>query len=139
MTPSTHLPPDCIRWITRNGEDHDCAVAAISLATGVSYEVVLGTAMGVAPKALSEGLTLRQIRATVAGLGHTTRLRRKYDLDDDTGILWVSNTKDTHVVYLWEGRIIEPSHAHRSLWLDPRAYLLHMRFTAGNLIVVEGR
>ena len=131
------LPPDCVRWIMRNGEDNDCAIAAISLATGTSYEHCLGLAMNITPKATSVGLTLRQIRAVITALKLNSRVRRKFDLEEDTGILWVSNSKDEHVVYLWEGRILEPSLGCRALWLDPKAYLEEQKYKATSLIVVE--
>lgn len=132
------LPPDCVRWICRNGEDNDCAVAAIALACGISYEAALGAAMGQAKNPIHVGMTLREIRATIKALGYKARTRKSYDLDEDTGILWVSvRGEDDHVVYLWEGRVIEPSLGRRSLWLDPKNYLTHEDARAGVLITVE--
>lgn len=134
------LPPDCVRWINRNGEDNDCAVAAISLATGNSYEQVLGAAMGLSPDVLVEGLSVREIRDTLTALGHDSRLRRKFDLEEDTGILIIAELKnddERHAVYLWEGRIVEPSLGRRSLWLDAKNYITHEKAKACWLIEVK--
>lgn len=132
------LPPDCVRWIHRNGEDNDCAIAAISLATGLSYETVLGTAMNIQPLATMHGMSMKAIRAALSALGYTSKVRRKFDLDEDTGILWLTGKRDSHVVYLWEGRIVEPSLGRRELWLDPRGYLAAEKFKVGSLLVIEG-
>lgn len=129
------MPPDCVRWITRNGEDNDCAIAAISLATGHSYETVLGHAMAVHPGATVDGLTMRQIKAVLLALDVPHRVRRKFDIEEDTGILWVSGKSDEHVVYLWEGRVIEPSLGRRSLWLDPRGYLAHEKYLKATWLI----
>ncbi len=136
------LPPDCVRWINRNGEDNDCAVAAISLATGESYEQVLGTAMQVDPKALKTGMSMRKILVVLGLLGFAARLKRKFDIDEETGILIVAELKNTyerHAVYLWEGRIVEPSLGRRTLWKDPEQYLTDEKSKAFWLIVLDGK
>ena len=132
------LPPDCVRWIVRNGEDNDCAIAAISLATGHSYEHVLGAAMQVCSTIMEDGLSNKEMQAVLKALGHESKLRRKFDLEEDTGILHISDKKDErHVVYLWDGRIIEPSMGRRALWRDPQAYLNHEKSKACWLIEVK--
>jgi len=129
------LPPDCVRWITRNGEDNDCGIAAISLATGHSYEQVLGVAVGLNPSVLMSGMSNKEIRATLTELGYDSKVRRKFDLEEDTGVLIIEDHRqERHAVYLWEGRIIEPSLGRRSLWLDANNYLLSEKSKAVWLI-----
>jgi hypothetical protein len=131
------LPPDVVRWVSRSGEDPDCAIVAISLACGATYDAVLAEAIQVTPDAVSRGMNWRQIRATVKRLGFTSTLKRKYDLEDDTGILDCKRGREEHVVYLWEGRIIEPRLDRRALWKDPDAFLAHEGWTPGMLLTVK--
>lgn len=131
------LPPDVVRWVSRSGEDSDCAIAAIALATGETYDAVLSEAVQVRSDAVTRGMVWRDIRAVVARLGFTSKLRRKYDLEEDTGILDCKRGREEHVVYLWEGRIIEPRLDRRSLWRDPDAFLSHEGWTAGMLLTVK--
>lgn len=131
------LPPDVVRWVHRSGEDPDCAVTALALALGETYDVVLGEAMKVEPRAVTWGMRLREMRRVAKRLGFSTRLRRKFDLHEDTGILSVSGPEGEHVVYLWEGRIIEPRQDSRSLWLDPNDFLKHHLWEPKSLLTVK--
>ena len=138
------MPPDMVRWVARNGEDNDCAVTAISLATGETYEACLVAAHNYGdPDVLTEGLGLREIRRVLSEMGYQTRLHKKFDPDEETGILLVDGPKknDRHAVYLWDGRIIEPSLGRRSFWLDAETYNKHEGTTLAWLItlVKEGK
>ena len=125
-------PPDVIRWAPRSQGHGDCAIAAVSLACGVTYEVALAAALAFEPEVLTEGLSLKNIEKTVQQLGLTTKRRRKFELDEDTGILTIPG----HAVYLWEGRILEPASSLCNLWLNAQAYLSHYKAKAGVLIEV---
>lgn len=129
------LPPDVIRWVSRSGEDHDCAIAAIMLATGATYDMVLAEAVRQTPDAVKRGMTWRHIRGVLRALGFSTRLRRKYDLDEDFGILDCRRGRQEHVVYLWDGHIFEP--ADRSIWRDAEAYLQHEGWTPKQLLTLK--
>lgn len=136
------LPPDLVRWVARNGEDNDCAVAAISLATGETYEQILAIAASIQPAVLKMGLLLSDVKKVLDTLGIAWKVRRKhYNIEKDTGLLWVEPTdrrkRDAHLVYLWAGRIIEPAHTSRSLWLDPEAYLKVQESRAVYLITLS--
>jgi len=131
------LPPDVVRWIHRSGEDPDCGITALALACGQTYDAVLGEAVKIEPKAVTWGLRIRDMRKVAAKFGFSTRLLRKFDLNEDTGILSVSGPEGEHVVYLWEGRIIEPRQDSRSLWLDPHDFLEHHLWDAKALITVK--
>ena len=137
------LPPDMICWVPRNTENADCAMIAIQLACGVTYEDVL---MAVARRryftALSEGLSGAEVMSVIRSLGFVTKTirRRRYDLNDSTGILFIGRKRRCkrpawdHVVYLWAGRIIEPM--NETLWMDAKDYL-GTRHVSGALITVE--
>lgn len=134
-------PPDVIRWSPRSAGHGDCAVAALELACGVTYEVALSAALGASPTCLTDGLTWNDIKRAAKLLGFKSRLQSKYALDEDTGILNViqgSNDKTEHVVYLWEGRIIEPMDSRRQLWLNPQQFLEHYEYKAKSLLVILG-
>lgn len=130
------LPPDVVRWVGRNGEDGDCAIAAIALACGTTYEETLAAALLCREDAI-HGLNWKDMKALVKRLGLSCSLHRKYDLDEDTGVLDCRHGRKEHVVYLWEGRIIEPRLDRRSLWLDPKAFLEHEGWTAGMLLKIR--
>lgn len=143
-------PPDVIRWSPRSDANGDCAVAALEIACGVTYEVALAAAITFEPEVHKNGMTIAQIKNAAKLLGWTTRYRKKFDLDEDTGILDVEEvgedgkTKpDTgHVVYLWEGRVIEPAAWARQMWLSAEDYLAYNRFVALGLLTLkrmEGR
>lgn len=136
-SPLLAAPPDIIRWSPRVRGHGDCALCALELALGVSYENVLAAAITVNPTALGTGLTIPQMRKTAALLGFTLAMRRKYDVDEDTGILCVDQPQypdAIHCVYLWEGRVIEPG--RDQLWLQASAFLAHYKMIAGPLVVV---
>lgn len=133
------VAPDMIRWVPRNAENGDCAVTALQLASGMTYESVLVAAAKVSPNVLVTGMSWPEIRRVARQLGFTTKLLRRgrYDLDEATGILNCKHAKDgDHVVYLWEGRVIEPM--FQSLWKDPDAFLKHHKYRATSLLVLEG-
>lgn len=144
-------PPDVLRWVPRSDGHGDCAVAALELACGVTYETALAACLKVEPQVLTEGMTVGQIRraARVLGLkavyrGWSKATKRKptkplFDLDDDTGILSVNqpHVEDSgHVVYLWEGRIIEPMNARQQLWLNAHDFLSHYKYEAEGIITL---
>ena len=133
-------PPDVLRWSPRSQGHGDCAVAALELACGVTYEVALAAAISTNPHTLTSGMTWAAIRKAAQFLGFTTSLKQYYNLEEDTGILnvWQARHKPTsdHVVFLWEGRIIEPRYDRRQLWLDAAQYITHYKYTAGGLLIM---
>ncbi len=135
----TGTPPDVIHWSPRSGDHGDCAVVAISLATGYSYEETLSACLATCPEVLGNGMNVSQIKGALRELGFKAKARRKYDLDEDTGLLWVEDPAgEGHMVYLWAGRVVNPGKSDRTaLWLDPEEYLLAGDWTADVLITVE--
>lgn len=133
-------PPDVVRWTPRSGEHGDCAVVAISLATGFTYEETLSACLSIQPGVLHVGLSGKHIKQVLALLGFTSRLHKKrYDLNEDTGLLWVVDTKDEgHIVYLWAGRVIDPIKSERTaLWLEADDYVRVGQWTVEGLITLE--
>ena len=135
------IPPDVVRWVSRSGGDGDCAIAAISLATGHTYEQVLQAALDVGIHPLPDGLYTAEVKRILTHLKISWKLKRKkFDLEKDTGILCLQakNKKNSdHAVYLWAGRIVEPAIEHRSFWLDPSLYLLTEDYSIECLLVLD--
>jgi hypothetical protein len=135
----TAAPPNVVHWTPRSSDHNDCVVLALCQATGYSYEETLAAALSVTPAALDAGVTPTQTRAILKAMGYAPRVRRRYDLDDDSGVLFVVNPKrDWHAVYLWAGRIINTTKFDRgALWLDPEEYLKNGEWTADVLVTLE--
>ena len=135
-------PPDIVRWAPRSRGHGDCAVAALEMALGITYENALQAALIVRPAVLGEGLNASQLKKAAKLLGFAFTLRRTFDLDEDTGILGIEqNGYDDagHAVYLWEGRILEPMSGREQLWLHPQEFLAHYHYQANWLLIkVEG-
>lgn len=138
MTLIAH-PPSVIHWCARTSSHGDCGIAAIAHACGLTYEQALAATLPVAPKALVDGLYNHEVKRILASLGFSSRCLRKFDLDDESGILAVCqphNEDSGHYVYLWEGRIIEPHAKRQQLWLNPADYLAHYKYLATHLITL---
>lgn len=72
---------------------------------GVRYEDVL---VAVGKPVIDIGMTVKQIRDTAERLKHPLKLRRKFDLDNDTGILGIRfPNKKEHVVILHDGKVYD--------------------------------
>ncbi len=124
--------PDFIRFVKQTGYHGDCSISALGMLTGTLYEDVLIAAASVNPTVLQTGMTWPQMRKVASLLGVVTRLARKYDITEDTGVLNVVRGKDDHVVFLWEGRIID---GNGEMWIAPDGYLKQYGYTAGALLI----
>lgn len=100
--------------------DYDCTVACLAMLAGVSYEEALLALGEQTPQILVRGAWDAEIKRAAAQLGFKLRVRRKFDLENDTGMLRFSD----HVVVLRAGLVIT---THGSLWDadDFLAYYLH--------------
>lgn len=139
-------PPDVLRWTARSGDHGDCVVAALELACGVSYEEALQAALAVSPDILQVGMWIKDIPKAAQRLGHRVRAIRagRFEIDEETGILHVYQghrplRETSHVVYLWDGRVIEPKFDRRQLWRHPEQFLKHYGYRAGALLVTWRR
>jgi hypothetical protein len=106
----------------------DCAVACLAMLLNVSYEAAL-LAMG-----RFNGAYIREIKAAAKRLGHPLRSTRKFDLDQDTGILAVRSAKwkTDHVVVLKDGLIVDTD---GSIW-DHDVYVSVNAITPLSLLVM---
>lgn len=135
-------PPDVIYWNPRSPEHGDCVVAGLTLACGVTFETALAAAAQVCPDVLTKGLTWPESRKVAKRLGFSSTIKKvgSFELDDSTGLLHVyikgQMKASSHVVYLWEGRVLEPMAARQQLWLDCSAFLQHYKYRAGSLMIV---
>jgi len=86
------------------GENADCAIVALSMYLGVSYEDVLREVALVDKRNKGRaGLWTRQIKQVARRLGHELVVKRKVDLDEDYGILLLFD----HIAVLRNGLLLE--------------------------------
>lgn len=95
---------------------------------------------------LTEGMFLTEVPKAARALGYRVRRLRagRYDLEEATGILHVYQRhrpipETSHVVYVWEGRVIEPKSDRRQMWRHAEQFLKHYGYRAGALLVLEPR
>lgn len=140
---SVVAPPDVLRWSLRSGDVPDCVVAALEMACGVSYEEALAACLGADPDVLTHGMYWRETKKAAKRLGFKMSVlaRGRYDIDESTGILHVYQPRKmhstSHVVYLWDGRIIEPKSDRRQMWRHPEQFIAHYGYRSGSLLVIE--
>ncbi len=140
-------PPDVIYWWPRTPGHGDCFVSAIQLACGVTHDAALAACLKVKPDVLKNGMGWRTARQAIAALGYRTTLHVKrkgarlpFDLDDDAGILGIRQphvADSDHVVYLWDGRVVEPKSDRCQMWLSARAFLSHYKYEPYGLLSLE--
>ena len=122
--------PHLVRVVKQEGSLPDCAVVAVAMLCGVTY----GEALAAFPKprsVMTTGAYFTEAQTAAKALGVRTKIKRRFDVDEDTGILHVSG-KDEHVVLLWEGRIID---GNGECWLSPDTYFGTYSYTPKTLIV----
>lgn len=94
--------PPVVRYQVSRG-DADCALVALSIALGRSYEDVLGAAVTVTRSSSphQRGLYTREMKQIAKRLGVTLRLRRSFDADEDEGIFGFlhPDRDDGHVAF----------------------------------------
>ena len=102
--------PAVVRYQVSRG-DADCALVALSIYLGVSYEDILGAAVTVTRSSSphQRGLYTGEIKRIALCLGKRLRLRRAFDPDEDEGIFGFLHTarNEGHVAYgkrglLWD-------------------------------------
>lgn len=115
MRPRTlTLPPPCVA--VREQLTHaDCAIRAVSMATGLPYEDVARHAPA---RALADGLKVAQLHALGRALGVRLISTPDVDLDDEdtTGLCWVEfpDGKTAHLTYVHRGILCNPADA--TIW-----------------------
>lgn len=84
-------------------EPNDCAIVALSMYLGESYEDVLREVTTTDRRKGRDGLWTQTIRRIAKKLGHTLRLRTAIDWESDYGILRLPE----HAAVLRNGLVIE--------------------------------
>jgi ABC-type bacteriocin/lantibiotic exporter with double-glycine peptidase domain len=114
---------------------HDCGVACLAMLCGVSYENALVAIAQDQPNVCAVGLWTAEIKKAAKRLGFRLTVKRRIDLETDTGILNMSSAKwhTDHVVILREGLIVETD---GTLW-EPDVFLRHHEARIGTLLVAE--
>lgn len=123
--------PELVRVVKQDGTLTDCAVVAVAMLCGVTY----GEALAAFPSpqhVVRNGAYFTEIQAAAKSLGVKTRIRKRFDVDEDTGVLHVSG-KDEHVCLLWEGRIID---GNGECWLSASTYFGTYQYKPKALITV---
>lgn len=89
--------------------DMDCGVAVLAMATGLPYENALCAIAQEVPDVCVVGCWTEHLERAARHLGFRLRRRRRFDVEEDCGILNVSSKrwKNDHLVVLWDGRIID--------------------------------
>jgi hypothetical protein len=96
--------PAAVTRVLTNREENDCAVVAMAMFSGHSYEDVLREVVICDPKHRGRiGLTDYQTRRVMRALGAPVRHRRAVDYDEDFGLLRLHD----HMALLRNGLIIE--------------------------------
>jgi len=127
---STASVPHVVRAVWQQ-DHHDCAVAATAMLCGVDYPTALA-AFSRPAQVLREGVSpWAEFRRACRRLGVQTRVKRRPDLERDTGILYLTDDEHGHVCLLWEGRIVD---GDGMLWLFVVDYLQHRGMTAHTLL-----
>lgn len=106
--------------IVAQREDKDCAIAAMSMLSGRSYEDVLRAVVDHEPRFKGKrGLYDVTICAVLEALGTPVRKRRRVDYDQDYGLLRLED----HIVLLRRGLVVENEEIWPvEAWLKARRY-----------------
>lgn len=115
-----------IKVVLQRGK-YDCAVAALAMLTGQTYEEILLAVGQEQPKVLTKGLWITEIMRIAKAAGIVTKCRKTFDLDTDYGLLCLYD----HVVVLKNGLVIDPTDG--SVW-EADVYLATARETAPRLL-----
>lgn len=119
------MPPAIATKLVPGRERNDCAVCALAMYLGVSYEDVLReVAVRDRPWQGRQGLRLHEIERVARALGTPLRRLRKYDLTTAYGLLSLPK----HLVLVRSGLVIDAEPGGASLWeLDDYLHTYNIR------------
>lgn len=127
------MAPAIATHLVAGREANDCAVCALAMYLGVSYEDVLReVAVRDRPHQGRQGLRLHEIERIARALGTPLRRVRKYDLSTAYGILSLPD----HVVLVRNGVIIDPEPNGATMW-EVEDYLHTYGMRPGLLLVAR--
>ncbi len=97
-----------IQVITQRSKS-DCGVSCLAMVLGVSYEDALVAVAAEAPRVMTCGVWLTELERAAVRLGRSFRRRRKFDMEDASGILNVLSDAwpHNHLVVLLAGMIFD--------------------------------
>jgi hypothetical protein len=129
------LPYPVVRLIPKRGEN-DCAVATLASYLRRDYEEVLVAAAKVRPTVWAAGMYCTDVARVAARLGVRGRWLKSFDVDNDSGVLWVSYNDNglEHMVLLDEGKIFELDHNPVTMW-DTEQFFGHYNAVPKQLFV----
>lgn len=125
---SADMPAAPVIRIEKCRETSDCAVVAISMYLGESYEDVLRAVTVTDRRQGREGLWLRTIQRIAVQLGHKIKVKRSIDWDESYGILRLPE----HAVVLRNGLIFD---GDGTVW-DAEAYLSHNHLNPDDCVLL---
>lgn len=121
--------------VVHGRESSDCAVAALAMYLGVTYEDVLRAVVKADEHGGKGGLFVDTIKQIARRLGTPLRERQRVDLDDDYGILIFKD----HVAVLRNGLIFNPGTPDTLIW-DAHDYLLtHTKAKPEGILIAAER
>jgi len=127
------MPPAIAIKLVVGREPNDCAVCALAMYLGVSYEDVLReVAVRDRPWQGRQGLKLKEIERVARALGTPLRRHRKYDLGTAYGLLSLPK----HLVLVRGGFVIDAEPGGASFW-EVEDYLHTYAVRPGMLLVAR--
>jgi ABC-type bacteriocin/lantibiotic exporter with double-glycine peptidase domain len=127
------MPPAIATRLVAGRERNDCAICALAMYLGVSYEDVLReVAVRDRPYQGRQGLRLHEIERIAKALGTPLRRLRKYDLANAYGLLSLPK----HLVLVRDGLIIDAEPGGATLW-EIEDYLHTYSVRPGVLLVAR--
>jgi hypothetical protein len=127
------LVPELVHIVKQDGDLPDCAVAALAMLCGVTYGEALA-AFAQPDRVVKTGAYLTEMQEAAARLGTATKIKRRFDVLRETGVLYLAGKSENHVAFLWAGRVVDGDGA---CWLTPKAYLKSRGFKAKALLVIH--
>ena len=123
------MPAAQVLRVVEGRELADCAVVALSMYLGVSYEDVLRAVAVLIPSRGKKGLHTGEIQKVAKALGTPLRQKRGKVEDDDYGILLTPD----HALVLRNGLVFDPS---GGVW-ELEDYLAAQRTKVETLLVAK--
>jgi hypothetical protein len=111
----------------------DCSVSCLAMFLGITYEDALLAYGGDVPNILRGGVWLSQIQRAAAKLGTPLKITRRWDVEEDEGIVHVRfKSGYGHVLVLRSGLFFNTMF---DVW-EPSDYLKANRATVGPLLML---
>lgn len=119
----------------------DCAICCLVMLLGKTYPEIVKASpseyLGKPYSCVKDGMTGKMMIETAAKFGATLKTVKKFDLQEDDGILTVrkltaKSGSDSHAVLLINGKIMDPMDGR--LWFDVEDFLRVNEYRTGTLL-----